>query len=71
MERDKAGSVVDAVRSTAATQPRLAAWNAEAAPDKRLELRIGVNFGDVVVEGSEFMGDGVNIAADFRIEAAK
>ncbi|HZZ23726.1 MAG TPA: hypothetical protein VFE60_14650 [Roseiarcus sp.] len=42
------GSVVDAVRSAAAIQPRLTAWNAEAAPDKRLELRIGVNLGDVV-----------------------
>jgi adenylate cyclase len=46
-------SVVDAVRSAAAIQRRLAERNAEAAPDKRLELRIGVNLGDVVVEGSD------------------
>ena len=56
-------SVVDAVRSAAAIQRRLAERNAEAAPDKRLELRIGLNLGDVVVEGCDLMGDGVNIAA--------
>jgi adenylate cyclase len=56
-------SVVDAVGSAAAIQRRLAVRNAEAALDKRLELRVGVNLGDVVVEGSDLMGDGVNIAA--------
>ena len=41
--------------------------NAGIAAESRLELRIGINLGDVIVEGDDFYGDGVNIAA--RIEA--
>jgi TolB-like protein/tetratricopeptide (TPR) repeat protein len=61
-------SVVDAVRSAIEVQRTLAAQNAEIAPDRRIELRIGINLGDVVVEeDGDLMGDGVNVAA--RLEA--
>jgi TolB-like protein/Tfp pilus assembly protein PilF len=57
------GSVVDAVRAAVETQQGVAERNAGLAPDKRLELRIGVNLGDVVIEGDDIHGDGVNVAA--------
>ncbi len=61
-------SVVDAVACAVALQRALADRNAETPADKRIELRIGVNLGDVIVEGDDIYGDGVNIAA--RLEAA-
>jgi class 3 adenylate cyclase len=61
-------SVVDAVRSALEVQRVLAAQNADVAADRRIELRIGINLGDVVVEeDGDLMGDGVNVAA--RLEA--
>ena len=45
----------------------MAAANAELPEDRRIVLRIGINLGDVIVEGSDLYGDGVNIAA--RLEA--
>jgi TolB-like protein len=59
-------SVVDAVRCAVAVQQGMADRNAGVA-DNRIELRIGINLGDVIVEGDDLYGDGVNIAA--RIEA--
>ena len=57
-------SVVDAVRCAIEVQSGLAERNAEVAPDKRIEFRIGIHLGDVVEEGDgDLMGDGVNIAA--------
>ena len=56
-------SVVDAVKCAAAIQDDLAARNADVPADKRIEFRIGVNLGDVIVEGDDIYGDGVNIAA--------
>ncbi|MDH3739782.1 MAG: adenylate/guanylate cyclase domain-containing protein, partial [Alphaproteobacteria bacterium] len=56
-------SVVDAVTCAAAIQRDLAARNAELPNDQRLELRIGVNLGDVIIEGDDLYGDGVNVAA--------
>ncbi|MEM7226224.1 MAG: adenylate/guanylate cyclase domain-containing protein [Pseudomonadota bacterium] len=56
-------SVVDAVRAAVALQEALAAHNAALPEDKRIALRAGVNLGDVVVEGDDIHGDGVNIAA--------
>ena len=60
-------SVVDAVRCAVAVQQAMAERNAGVAPDNRIELRIGINLGDVIVEGDDLYGEGVNIAA--RIEA--
>lgn len=56
-------SVVDAVTCAVAIQERMAGRNAEAPSDLRIELRIGVHLGDVIVEGDDIYGDGVNLAA--------
>jgi TolB-like protein/class 3 adenylate cyclase len=60
-------SVVDAVRCAVAVQQAMPERNIGVAADNRIELRIGVNLGDVIVEGDDLYGDGINIAA--RIEA--
>jgi TolB-like protein/class 3 adenylate cyclase len=60
-------SVVDAVRCAVEVQQAMAERNTSVAADSRIELRIGINLGDVIVEGDDLYGDGVNIAA--RIEA--
>ncbi len=60
-------SVVDAVRCAVAVQQAMPERNASVAADNRIELRIGINLGDVIVEGDDLYGDGVNIAS--RIEA--
>ena len=56
-------SVVDALRCASEVQVALAERNAPIAADDRIELRIGVNVGDVVVEEGDIFGDGVNVAA--------
>jgi class 3 adenylate cyclase len=56
-------SVVDAVRSAIAIQRGMARRNTEVASGKRIEFRIGINLGDVVAEGEDLLGDGVNVAA--------
>src|SRR5438046_6257030 len=60
-------SVVDAVRCALAVQRSMAERNAEIAADRLIALRIGIHLGDVVVDGADLLGDGVNIAA--RLEA--
>jgi adenylate cyclase len=60
-------SVVDAVRCAVAVQQAMPERNTGVAVDNRIELRIGINLGDVIVEPDDLYGDGVNIAA--RIEA--
>jgi adenylate cyclase len=60
-------SVVDAVRCAVEVQQVMPDRNTGVAADNRIELRIGINLGDVIVEGDDLYGDGVNIAA--RIEA--
>ena len=60
-------SVVDAVRCAVEVQKAMPERNTEVGADNRIELRIGINLGDVIVEGDDLYGDGVNIAA--RIEA--
>ena len=60
-------SVVDAVRCTLAMQRGMAERNNEIDHDKQIRFRAGINVGDVVVEGNDLLGDGVNIAA--RVEA--
>jgi adenylate cyclase len=56
-------SVVDAVQAAVAIQRELSARNAELPLHRRMEFRIGINLGDVIVEGERIYGDGVNIAA--------
>jgi len=60
-------SVVDAVKSAVAIQRELAKRNAELPTDRRMEYRIGINLGDVMVDGDSIYGDGVNIAS--RLES--
>src|SRR5262245_9570997 len=60
-------SVVDTVQCAVVIQTTLKAENANLPPDLRMEFRIGINLGDVIVEGEQIYGDGVNIAA--RLEA--
>jgi adenylate cyclase len=60
-------SVVDAVRCAVAVQQAMPERNTGVEAGNRIELRIGINLGDVIVEGDDLYGDGVNIAA--RIEA--
>src|SRR5690349_20616688 len=60
-------SVVDAVRCAVAVQQAMPERNTSVAADSPIELRIGINLGDVIVEDDDLYGDGVNIAA--RIEA--
>ncbi|MDK1493104.1 adenylate/guanylate cyclase domain-containing protein [Sinorhizobium sp. 7-81] len=60
-------SVVDALRCAVGVQREKARRNADAPREQRLEFRIGINLGDVIVEGDDIHGDGVNIAA--RLEA--
>jgi len=60
-------SVVNAVQCAVEIQNTLKAENAEVPPDRRMQFRIGVNLGDVIVEGEQIYGDGVNVAA--RLES--
>src|SRR5713101_3965978 len=59
-------SAVDAVRCAVEVQQAMPERNTGVEPDGRIELRIGINLGDVIVEGDDLYGDGVNIAA--RVE---
>jgi adenylate cyclase len=56
-------SVVDAVQCSVGIQEELNARNADLAGDCRMDFRIGINLGEVIVEGDRIYGDGVNIAA--------
>src|SRR5215472_15247157 len=60
-------SVVNAVQCAIDIQSTLKAENAKLPADRRMEFRIGVNLGDVMVEGEQIYGDGVNVAA--RLES--
>ncbi|MGO7367771.1 adenylate/guanylate cyclase domain-containing protein [Rhizobium ruizarguesonis] len=62
------GSAVDAV--AAALEMQRATTTVEASGDRRLLLRIGVNLGDVIDDGSDILGDGVNVAARLETQAA-
>jgi adenylate cyclase len=61
------GSVIGAVKMAAEAQQAIAQRNSELPEDRRIEFRIGVNLGDVVIDGDDIHGDGVNLAA--RLEA--
>ena len=56
-------SVVDAVEAAVDLQERMEQHNADLPASRRIAYRIGVNLGDVVVEGDDIHGDGVNLAA--------
>ena len=60
-------SVVEAVNCAVDIQTALKAENAKVEPERRMEFRIGVNLGDVMVEGDRIYGDGINVAA--RLES--
>jgi adenylate cyclase len=60
-------SVVEAVSCAVAIQTAIKMENAQLPADRRMEFRIGVNLGDVMVEGEQIYGDGVNVAA--RLES--
>jgi class 3 adenylate cyclase len=56
-------SVVDAVRCAVDVQRGMAEHEADLPEDQRIRFRIGVNLGDVIIEGDDIYGDGVNVAA--------
>jgi len=60
-------SVVDAVRCAVEIQKELKVKNSDLPENRRMEFRIGVNLGDVIEDGEQILGDGVNIAA--RLES--
>jgi class 3 adenylate cyclase len=61
------GSVMDAVTCAVEIQRSMLERNSEIPPDQRIEFRIGINLGDVISEGTDIFGDGVNVAA--RLES--
>src|ERR1700736_438600 len=61
------GSVVGAVQCAVGLQKLAAERNAGSPAERRMEWRIGVHLGDVLVEGDDILGDGINIAA--RLES--
>lgn len=60
-------SALAAVQAAISAQDRLGIWASDQPEDDRMRLRIGVNLGDVVVNGGDLLGDGVNVAA--RLQA--
>ena len=61
------GSVVDAVRCAVEVQETMAGRNAAVPEAQRIEFRMGINLGDIIRDGRDIYGDGVNVAA--RLEA--
>jgi hypothetical protein len=55
-------SVVDAVRCAVELQREMIARNAAVSPQRRIEFRMGINVGDIIIEDGDIFGDGVNIA---------
>jgi adenylate cyclase len=60
-------SVVDAVRCAVEVQREMATRNSGVPAERRIDFRIGVNLGDIIIDGNDIFGDGVNVAA--RLEA--
>ena len=56
------GSVVDALRCAVEIQRGMAEQNTDVPQDKRIEFRIGIHVGDIIIEDNDIFGDGVNIA---------
>jgi adenylate cyclase len=63
-------SVVSAVACAAGIQQGMQARNESMSADRRIEFRVGINLGDVIVEGDDIYGDGVNVAARLQTIAA-
>src|ERR1700743_1789751 len=59
-------SVVDAVRCAVEVQREMAERNADVPSDSRIEFRMGINLGDIIKDGRDIHGDGVNVAARFE-----
>ncbi len=57
------GSLVDAARTAAEVQRAMAERNRGLPEDERIEFRVGINLGDMVIHGDDIHGDGVNVAA--------
>jgi len=62
-------SVVDAVRCAVDVQREMAARNADVPADTRIEFRVGINLGDIIVEHDDIFGGGVNVAARLEMLA--
>ena len=60
-------SIIDAITCAVAVQRGMIGRNAEVPEEKRIVFRIGVNVGDIIIDGDDIFGDGVNVAA--RLEA--
>jgi len=56
-------SVVDAAECAVAVQAMMAERNADVPQDRRMLFRIGINLGDILIEGDDILGEGVNVAA--------
>ena len=56
-------SIVDAIRCVTEIQAEMASHNADSPEDNRIEFRVGVNIGDIIIDGDDLYGDGVNVAA--------
>jgi class 3 adenylate cyclase len=56
-------SVIDAARCAVEIQREMIARNKDIPSEKRIEFRMGINIGDIIVDGSDIFGDGVNVAA--------
>src|SRR5262245_27682109 len=63
-------SVVNAVRCSVEVQTAMIARTSNIAEDRRIAFRIGINLGDIIVEGDDIFGDGVNVAARLQEMAA-
>src|SRR5215470_645102 len=60
-------SVVEAVRCAVDIERGMAQRNADVPPERRIEFRVGINVGDIILDGEDIYGDGVNVAA--RLQA--
>jgi adenylate cyclase len=60
-------SIIDAVGCAVAVQRGMLSRNAGVAEDKRIIFRIGINIGDIIIDGGDIFGDGVNVAARLEV----
>ena len=64
------GSVVNAVSAASVMQDRMVERNTPQPPERKMQFRMGVHVGDVIVDGDDILGDGVNIAARLQLASA-